>query len=167
MRVSVVTISDSVSLGAREDRSGHAVAERCRELGWEVVSHAVLPDDEGRIAAQLIDSADREKADLILTVGGTGLGPRDRTPEATTRVVDRIVPGIGERMRAGGSTTNPHSLLSRSLGACRGRTLIVNLPGSPRGAVESLNAVADLFLHAIEILHGAGHDEGSKGASKA
>jgi molybdopterin adenylyltransferase len=135
MRVSVWTISDSVFKGAREDRSGAAVAERCRELGWEVVTRGVLPDEEDRIAAQLIHLADMGKVDLILTVGGTGLGPRDRTPEATSRAADRIVPGIGERMRSNGSNVNPHALLSRSLGACRGRTLIVNLPGSPRGAV--------------------------------
>jgi molybdopterin adenylyltransferase len=166
MRVSILTISDSVSRGVRQDRSGRAVAERCEELGWEVVSRAVLPDEESQIMARLIRLADMEKVDLVLTAGGTGLGPRDRTPEATTRVAEIIVPGIGERIRAVGADTNPHALLSRGLGVCRGRTLIVNLPGSPRGAVESFNVVAELVPHAIEILHGAGHDGGSTGGAK-
>ncbi|HVC00023.1 MAG TPA: MogA/MoaB family molybdenum cofactor biosynthesis protein [Candidatus Dormibacteraeota bacterium] len=166
MRVGILTISDSVSSGDREDRSGAAVAESCQGLGWEVVSRAILPDDEARIADQLIRLADVDRLDLVLTVGGTGLGPRDRTPEATARVAERMVPGLGECMRASGAKTNPHALLSRSLGACRGRTLILNLPGSPRGAVESFQSVAELLPHAIEILHGAGHDGGSTGAGK-
>lgn len=167
MRVSILTISDSVSRGSREDRSGHAVAERCREMGWEVVSRATLPDDEALIADHLIRLADIDKVDLVLTSGGTGLGPRDRTPEATLRAAEIVVPGIGERMRAAGAAANPHALLSRSLGACRKGTLIVNLPGSPRGAIESFSAVAELLPHAIEILHGAGHDGGPAGAGKA
>lgn len=167
MRVGILTISDSVSRGTREDRSGHAVAERCQELGWEIVSRAVLPDEETRIAEQLKRLADVEQVDVALTVGGTGLGPRDRTPEATSRVAEKIVPGIGERMRSAGSSANPHALLSRSLGACRGRTLILNLPGSPRGAVESFDAVVDLLPHAIDILHGAGHEGNATEQPKA
>jgi molybdopterin adenylyltransferase len=167
MRVSILTISDSVSRGSREDRSGAAVAESCQGLGWEVASRAVLPDEEARIADELIRLADVEKMDLVLTVGGTGLGPRDRTPEATSRAAERIVPGLGERMRAAGASANPHAWLSRSLGACRGRTLILNLPGSPRGAVESFQAVSELLPHAIEILHGGGHDKGPAAVAKA
>lgn len=166
MRVSILTISDSVSRGARKDRTGQVIADRCRELGWDVVSHAALPDEQSRISAELIRFADVEKTDLVLTAGGTGLGPRDRTPEATSAVAEIIVPGIGERIRSAGANTNPRAFLSRSLGACRGRTLIVNLPGSPRGAVESFDAVVELLPHAIEILHGAGHDGGSTGAVK-
>ncbi len=161
MRVAILTVSDSVAGGTREDRSGHVIEERCRELGWQVASRSVLPDDEDRIAVRLAELADSAQVDLILTVGGTGLGPRDVTPEATLRAAARLVPGLGERMRAAESSTNPHSILSRSQGACRGRTLILNLPGSPRGAVESFGVVADVLPHAIEILHGAGHDAGS------
>lgn len=166
MRVSVLVVSDSVSRGTREDRSGHAVAERCKELGWEVVSQAVLPDEEALVAKRLTRLADVDHVELVLTVGGTGLGPRDRTPEATAQVAEKIVPGLGERMRAAGSDTSPRALLSRSMGACRGATLILNLPGSPRGAVESFSAVAELLPHAVEILHGAGHGEGPTGAAK-
>jgi molybdenum cofactor synthesis domain-containing protein len=158
MRVAILTISDSVARGTRDDRSGHAIAERCRELGWEVVSHAVLADERDMIAARLIQLADSNAADLILTVGGTGLGPRDVTPEATEQAAERLVPGLGERMRAAGASSNAHAILSRSIAACRGRSLILNLPGSPRGAVESFAVVEDVILHAIEILHGAGHD---------
>lgn len=166
MRVAILTISDSVSHGKREDRSGQAIADRCRELGWEVASRGVLADEEAQIASRLTELADSGQIDLVLTVGGTGLGPRDVTPEATLRAAERLVPGLGERMRAAGSSANPHSILSRSQGACRGRTLILNLPGSPRGAVESFDVVADVLPHAIEILHGAGHDPVA-GATKA
>jgi molybdopterin adenylyltransferase len=164
MRVAILTISDSVSRGQREDRSGQAIADHCAQLGWAVSSRAVLPDDTGQIAARLIDLADSGAFDLILTTGGTGLGPRDVTPEATMRAADRLVPGLGERMRAAGVSANPRAILSRSQGACRGRTLILNLPGSPRGAVESFAVVADVLPHAIEILHGAGHEPAGGGA---
>ena len=163
MRVAILTISDSVSQGKREDRSGQAIADRCAELGWEVAARSVLPDEQAQIAGRLTELADSGKVDLILTVGGTGLGPRDVTPEATMRAAERLVPGLGERMRAAGASANPHSILSRSQGACRGRTLILNLPGSPRGAVESFGVVADVLPHAIEILHGAGHEPAAGG----
>ncbi len=158
MRVAILTISDSVAGGSREDRSGAAVADHCRGLGWQVLSRDVLPDEEEQIAARLGELADSGAVDLIVTVGGTGLGPRDVTPEATARAAPRFVPGFGERMRAAGSGANPRSILSRSQAACRRATLILNLPGSPRGAVESLEAVAEVVPHAIEILRGAGHD---------
>jgi molybdopterin adenylyltransferase len=164
MRVAILTISDSVSRGKREDRSGQAIADHCAKLGWEVTSRGVLADEQEQIAGRLTELADSGGVDLILTVGGTGLGPRDVTPEATLRTAERLVPGLGERMRAAGSSTNPHSILSRSQGACRGRTLILNLPGSPRGAVESFAVVADVLPHAIEILHGAGHEPAAGGA---
>jgi len=164
MRVAILTISDSVFQGKREDRSGLAIADRCAELGWEVASRGVLPDEQAPITGRLTELADSGKVDLILTVGGTGLGPRDVTPEATMRAAERLVPGLGERMRAAGASANPHAILSRSQGACRGRTLILNLPGSPRGAVESFGVVADVLPHAIEILHGAGHEPAAGGA---
>jgi molybdenum cofactor synthesis domain-containing protein len=161
MRVAVVTISDSVFRGSREDRSGQALCARCRELGWEVSASVLVSDDADLVTAQLIRLADSGEVDLVLTTGGTGLGPRDVTPEATARAAEKLVPGLGERMREAGCRSNARAALSRSQGACRGQTLILNLPGSPRGAVESLDAVADIVPHAVEILHGAGHDSGA------
>ncbi len=158
MRVSIITISDSVSAGHREDGSGKALAQRCRELGWEVISASIVPDEEALIRTQFLALADAGKLDLILTTGGTGLGPRDVTPEATASVANRLVPGLGERMRQVGVAKNPNAALSRAVAAIRGTTLIVNLPGSPRGAVESLDAIAELLPHAVSVLHGARHD---------
>jgi molybdenum cofactor synthesis domain-containing protein len=158
MRVSLITISDSVSAGHREDGSGQALAQRCRDLGWELISTSVVPDEESRIRAQLLALADAGKSDVILTTGGTGLGPRDVTPEATASVANRQVPGLGERMRQIGAAKNPNAALSRSIVAIRGTTLIVNLPGSPRGAVESFDAITELLPHAVSVLHGARHD---------
>lgn len=158
MRVSVLTLSDSVAGGKYEDRSGPAVVGRCRELGWRIVSTKVLPDDRGAIEAFLKAAADSNDADVILTSGGTGLGPRDVTPEATIAVADRLIPGFAEHMRAEGRKQTPRAILSRAAAAIRGKTIILNLPGSPRGAVESLDAVAELLPHAVDILHGAGHN---------
>lgn len=158
MRVSIITISDSVSAGHREDGSGKALAERCRELGWKIVSAAIVPDEESAIRTQISALADPGKSDVILTTGGTGLGPRDVTPEATASVANRLVPGLAERMRQVGAAKNPNAALSRSIAAIRGATLIVNLPGSPRGAVESFDAIAELLPHAVSVVHGARHD---------
>jgi molybdopterin adenylyltransferase len=158
MRVAILTVSDSVAQGKREDRSGAALAERARQRGWEVAAAAVLPDDREAIAAKLVEWIDAGSAELVLTTGGTGLGPRDVTPEATAAVADRLVPGLAERMRQVGAASNPRAVLSRGVAGTRGRALVVNLPGSPRGAVESLDAVAELLPHALEVLAGARHD---------
>jgi molybdopterin adenylyltransferase len=158
MRVSVLTLSDSVVAGKYEDKSGPVVIARCRELGWQIVSSSVLPDDRAAIEAFLKSAADSNDADLILTSGGTGVGPRDVTPEATLAVADRLIPGFAEHMRAEGKKQTPRAILSRAVAAIRGSTIILNLPGSPRGAVESLDAVADLLPHAVAVLHGARHD---------
>ena len=158
MRVSIITVSDSVSAGHREDGSGKALVRRCGELGWQIISALIVPDEESVIRAQLLALADTGKVDLVLTTGGTGLGPRDVTPEATASVANRLVPGLGERMRQIGAAKNPNAALSRSIAAIRGTTLIVNLPGSPRGAVESFDAIAELLPHAVSVLHGARHD---------
>jgi molybdopterin adenylyltransferase len=158
MRVAILTVSDSVARGRGEDVSGPALAERARELGWEVAAAAVLPDDREAIAAKLAEWIDFGWADLVLTTGGTGLGPRDVTPEATGAAADRLIPGLAERMRQIGAGSNPRAALSRGVAATRGRGLIVNLPGSPRGAIESLDAVAELLPHALEVLRGARHD---------
>lgn len=158
MRVSVLTVSDSVAAGKNEDRSGPAVTARCRELGWDVVASAVLADDRVAIEKFLSETSDSGAADLILTTGGTGVGPRDVTPEATVAAAERLIPGFAEHMRAMGMQKTRRSLLSRGAAAIRRSTIIINLPGSPRGAVESLDAVADLLPHAIDVLHGARHD---------
>lgn len=158
MRVSVLTLSDSVVSGRYEDSSGPALIARCRELGWRIVSSSVLSDDKTAIEGFLKSTADSNDADLILTTGGTGVGPRDLTPEATLAVCDRVIPGFAEHMRAEGKKQTPRAILSRAVAAIRGKTIILNLPGSPRGAVESLDAVAELLPHAVAVIHGARHD---------
>jgi molybdopterin adenylyltransferase len=158
MRVAVLTISDSVTRGEREDLSGPAVTAFCRGLGWEVMAGLRSSDDPAEIRQQLRELADSGRVDLILTTGGTGIGPRDNTPEATLAIGDRVIPGIAEEMRRKGLEKTPTAILSRSLAAVRYKTLIVNLPGSPKGAVESLEAVAHLVPHAVHVLHGARHD---------
>jgi molybdopterin adenylyltransferase len=158
MRVAILTISDSSSRGERADRSGPSVRERCANLGWQVVSESVLSDDRAKISAALKQIADSGAVELILTTGGTGLGPRDVTPEATSEICERIVPGLAELMRERGRQSTPRAALSRAVAGTRGSTLIVNLPGSPKGAIESLNAIADLLPHAAEVMRGARHD---------
>lgn len=158
MRVSILTISDSVASGKNEDRSGPAVAARCAELRWTIGSSSVLPDDRVAIEAHLKKTADSNEADLILTTGGTGVGPRDVTPEATIAIAERLIPGFAEHIRAEGRKKTDRAILSRGAAAIRGNSIIVNLPGSPRGAVESLDAIAELLPHAIAVLHGARHD---------
>ena len=158
MRVAILTVSDSVFRGERSDLSGPALRERCAQLGWTVVAAEVVPDDSSTIQAFLIACADSQQADLILTTGGTGLGPRDVTPEATAAVCARLIPGIGEVMRAAGKGMTPHAALSRAVAGVRAQSLVVNLPGSPKGAVESLDTVAALLPHAVDVLRGAGHN---------
>jgi molybdenum cofactor synthesis domain-containing protein len=158
MRVAILTISDSVSQGTRSDASGPALRDRCVQLCWNIVTEAVLPDDPVAIQERLVSLADGGAADLILTTGGTGIGPRDSTPEATAQACQKLLPGIPEVMREYGRKKNPRAALSRAVAGVRGSTLIVNLPGSPRGAVESLDAVAELLPHALAVLGGARHD---------
>ena len=158
MRVAVLTISDSVSRGEREDLSGPAVVAFCRGLNWEIVATLKSSDDAAAIRKLLTEWADSGRADLILTTGGTGIGPRDNAPEATQAVADRVIPGIGEEMRRKGLEKTPTAVLARGVAVSRAKTLIVNLPGSPKGAAESLEAVAHLFPHAVHVLHGASHD---------
>jgi molybdopterin adenylyltransferase len=158
MRVAVLTISDSVAKGEREDLSGPAVVAFCRGLGWEVIAGLHVADDPADIRQQLRELADSGRVDVIVSTGGTGIGPRDNTPEATQAIADRIIPGIAEEMRRKGLEKTPTAVLSRAIAGTRHKTLILNLPGSPQGAVESLEAVAHLLPHAVHVLHGARHD---------
>ena len=159
MRVAVLTISDSVSRGEREDLSGPAIIAFCRGLNWEIVTSLRVADDPADIRQQLRELADKNRVDLILTTGGTGLGPRDNTPEATQAVIERVVPGIAEEMRRKGGIKTPTALLSRAIAGTRHRSLIINLPGSPAGAVESLESIAHLLPHALHVLSGGNHDK--------
>jgi molybdopterin adenylyltransferase len=158
MRIFILTVSDSVSSGRTEDRSGPAVAARCRELGWETLPVAVIADDGTAIQTLLRRTADANSVDVVLTTGGTGFGPRDVTPEATIAAAERLAPGLAEHMRAEGLKKTKLAVLSRGVAAIRASTIIVNLPGSPKGAVESLDAIAELLPHAIRVLQGARHD---------
>ncbi len=150
----VVTASDGVSTGHREDVSGEAVTELLTDHGWLVVRQEVVPDERSRIAALLAALADESTVALVCVTGGTGFGPRDVTPEATRDVCHREAPGLAEAMRAAGRASTPMADLSRGVCAIRGGTLIVNLPGSPRGATESLTAVLGVLPHAVDLLAG-------------
>lgn len=150
MRAAVLTVSDRVSRGEAEDRSGPAAQRMLDDLGFEVTVVTVVPDGVETVSAALVDLADG--ADLVVTTGGTGFAPRDLTPEATRRVIDREAPGLVEAMRAATFGANPHGMLSRAVAGIRGATLIVNLPGSVRGVTESLDVIAPALHHAVELL---------------
>lgn len=154
IRVAVVTVSDSAFAGTREDLSGPAVAARCEALGWTVQLRGVVADDQTRIARMLVDLAASGQCDLVLTTGGTGIAPRDVTPEATRAVIEKEIPGLAEVMRSDGLKYTRRAVLSRGIAGSRGATLIVNLPGSPKGAVQSLDSISDLVGHVADLLHG-------------
>jgi molybdopterin adenylyltransferase len=154
MRAAVLTISDSTFNGTRVDKSGPVLEARLRECGFEVAWRGVVPDERKQIRDELIRLAGRSDVDLVLTTGGTGVALRDVTPEATRDAIDREIPGLGERMRAEGLRFTPKSLLSRAIAGTRNRVLIINLPGSPAGAVQSLNAIVELVPHALQLLNG-------------
>jgi molybdopterin adenylyltransferase len=156
-RVAILTVSDSCAQGTREDASGPAIREILLAGGYGIGDQGVVPDDRDAIARELIRFSDEGGCDLVFTTGGTGLGPRDVTPEATGSVCDRLVPGLGELMRAEGLKKTRNAVLSRGIAGLRGRTLIVNLPGSPRAVRECLEAILDILPHAVEMMHGGGH----------
>ena len=159
IRVAVITVSDSAIAGTRDDRSGPAVRERVESLGWTVSAHELVPDESNQIADALRRLADSGEVSVILTTGGTGVALRDVTPEATRGVIEREIPGLGELMRSEGLKFTPTAVLSRGLAGLRRRTLIVNLPGSPKGAVQSLDAIAKLVPHVLNLLEGrTAHD---------
>ncbi|MHB1042664.1 MAG: MogA/MoaB family molybdenum cofactor biosynthesis protein [Eubacteriales bacterium] len=162
-KIALVTVSDKGSRGERTDESGPAIREMVGGLG-EVVSYMVVPDDTDVIKEALIHLCDREKADLILTTGGTGLGPRDNTPEATMAVIEREVPGMAEAMRVESLKKTDRAMLSRAVAGIRHSTLIVNLPGSVKAVRECLAVILPALPHGLEILTGRCGDCGSPGA---
>jgi molybdenum cofactor synthesis domain-containing protein len=157
IKVAVLTVSDSCAQGTREDASGPAIREMLLAGGYEIGEECIVPDDRDAIVQMLNRFSDEGKCDLVFTTGGTGLGPRDVTPEATGSVCDKLVPGLGELMRAEGLKKTRNAVLSRGIAGIRGKTLIVNLPGSPRAVRECLEIILEVLPHAIEMMHGGGH----------
>ncbi len=154
MKAGILTVSDRGSRGERKDASGPALRAWLAERGVESRRFEIVPDEEERIAAVLREWTDKEELDLILTTGGTGVSPRDVTPEATLQVVERTVPGFGERMRWRSLEKTPMAIVSRAVAGVRKRSLIINLPGSPKGAVENLEAVWEAVPHAVAKIRG-------------
>jgi molybdopterin adenylyltransferase len=152
IRVGIVTVSTRCSLGERPDVSGPALVEAVDKQGWQVVRTAILPDDLEKIMRLLVEWTDGSEMDVILTTGGTGFSPTDLTPEATRAVIQRPTPGLDEAMRSSGMQITPHAMLSRATSGIRSRTLIVNLPGSPRGATENLAVIVQAIPHAVQLL---------------
>jgi len=156
----ILVLSDLAAQGQREDRSGPAVRDVLEKHGWRVTALELLPDEFDQICVRLKDWTESEDCDAVFTSGGTGLGPRDVTPEATRSVIETEVPGLGELMRAEGTKSTPLAVLSRAVAGVRKRKLIVNLPGSPRGARESLESIIEVLPHAIDQIQGrTGHSE--------
>jgi len=152
IRFGVLTVSDRSARGEREDQSGPALREAVEEKGGKVVVHAIVADERQEIEQILRQWCDGENVDVVVTTGGTGCAPRDVTPEATLAVIERNVPGIAEAIRAESLKVTPHAMLSRGVAGIRKRTLIVNLPGSPRGAIESLATILKVIPHAVQLL---------------
>lgn len=153
IRFGILILSDRSARGERDDVSGPALARLIEAENWTVARQSLLPDDESAIRATLSEWADSGELDVILTTGGTGFAPRDITPEATRAVIDREAPGLAEAMRAASLKITPHAMLSRVVTGIRKKTLIINLPGSPKGAVENLQVVLPVLPHAIQLLH--------------
>lgn len=152
IRVAILTVSDRSARGERPDASGPALIEVAIQQGWQVVSNRIVADDRPGIEEALVTWCDGDQIDLILTTGGTGFAPRDVTPEATLTISDRVAPGLAEAMRQQSLTITPHAMLSRASAGIRGRTLIVNLPGSPKAAIENLLVILPVLPHAVDLL---------------
>ena len=157
LRAAVLVMSDSVSAGKKKDESGKLIVERLKDLKIGIADYAVIPDDAKEITKKLLHYADKLKLDLVITTGGTGLGPRDNTPEALRRIIEREIPGISETVRAYGQERNPFAMLSRSVAGVRGKTVIISLPGSKNAITESLDVLLPPLLHAFNMLRGEGH----------
>ncbi len=155
LRIGLLTTSDTRT--REQDTAGAALHQLCEERGWGIVVYHLVPDERDRITEMLVGMADVDRCDVVLTAGGTGLGPRDVTPEATIEVSDRLVPGIAEAIRAESLTITKRAMLSRATAGARGRTLIVNLPGSEKAVREAFAIVADQLEHAVEMMAGGGH----------
>jgi molybdenum cofactor synthesis domain-containing protein len=154
MRAGILTLSDKGARGERTDLSGPALTEWLGRRGVETVAYEMIPDDSDQISVKLSEWADSGSLDIILTTGGTGVSPRDVTPEATMKILERVIPGFGELMRFKSLAKTPSAAISRAVAGIRGRTLIINLPGSPKGAVENLEAVWDAVPHAVAKIQG-------------
>ena len=152
LRFAVITVSDRSARGERPDASGPALIEVIKQQGWEARRQGVLPDDLSILRELLVSWSDRDDVDVILTTGGTGFSPRDITPEATRAVIEREAPGLAEAMRVASAAKSPHAMLSRAVAGIRGRILIINLPGSPRAAVENFQVVMPVLEHAVMLL---------------
>ncbi len=153
-KAAVITVSDRGSRGERADTSGPEIAAMLETHGMEIVSRAIVPDDRNTISQALREMCDFNRVDLVVTTGGTGVSPRDVTPDATRDVLDREIPGMAEEMRRQSGLVTPHAMISRAIAGIRGRSLIINLPGSPRGARENLSVVLPALNHAIKKLQG-------------
>jgi molybdopterin adenylyltransferase len=154
MKAGILTLSDKGAMGQREDLSGPALSGWLEQRNVETVLYEMIPDEETLISRKLIEWADMAGLDIILTTGGTGVSPRDVTPDATLKVLHRVIPGLGELMRMKSLAKTPMAALSRAVAGIRGKTLIINLPGSPKGAVENLEAVWDAIPHAVAKIQG-------------
>lgn len=161
IRFGILTLSDRSARGEREDASGPALAHHIRAESYSVIRQQILPDDESAIRETLIAWADSDEFDVILTTGSTGFAPRDVAPEATRAVIQREAPGLAEAMRAESLSETKHAMLSRAMAGIRGRTLIVNLPGSPKGAVENLQTIFPVLSHAVQLLREDPNSEAS------
>ena len=154
-RAGILTVSDRGARGEREDVSGKVIAEMLAGISIEVAAYDIVPDEEDRIAAKILEFVDVRNLDLVITTGGTGVSPRDVTPEATRRVMDREIPGMAEAMRQESAHKTPHAMLSRAVAAIRKKSLIINLPGSPKGVRENLQAILPALEHALEKIKGS------------
>lgn len=161
MRVAILTVSTAGAAGKRADTSGDAIASWARERQHALVARAIVPDDVNAIVAELLAWCDDDAADLVLTTGGTGLSPTDRTPEATRVIIEREAPGIAEGLRSSAAGKFPRAVLSRGIAGVRHNTLIVNLPGSPGGVQDSLAALDPIVEHAVAVLRGDVGDHGA------